>query len=212
MKGKIIDLLKNKYRNLGFTDKAFDGVAEFLSQTTTKEEEIETATDGVASLLKAFQSDADSRVTAAVEKTKKEATPTPPPPTPPTPPSGGDNGKQPADFTAAMQAALAPLMEKISALEAGKTVDHRLKAVEETLKDASPVFKAKALRDFPRMQFKDDAEFDTFLSEMKSDAEALTKQEQIAASAGRPFQAGGTAATKTVDADIAAWAAANNAK
>lgn len=59
MKEKIISLLKTKYSNLGFGDKAFDGVADYLSKTVSEESQIETAIDGVEPLLKAFQSDID---------------------------------------------------------------------------------------------------------------------------------------------------------
>lgn len=59
MKEKIIAGLKTKYSNLGFGQKAFDGVADYLSKTVTDEKQIEPAIGGVESLLKAFQSDID---------------------------------------------------------------------------------------------------------------------------------------------------------
>lgn len=72
MKEFILNFLKNKYKTLGFTDKAFDGVATFLAKTITKEEDVEAGTEGIESLLKAFQSDVDKRVTDAINKTKTE--------------------------------------------------------------------------------------------------------------------------------------------
>ena len=59
MKTKILTALKTKYANLGFGEKAFDGVAEYLSKTVTEETQIETAISGVESLLKAFQGEQD---------------------------------------------------------------------------------------------------------------------------------------------------------
>ena len=59
MKQKILSALKNKYQNLGFGDKAFDGVADYLSSSVTEEGNIETAINGVEPLLKAFQGDID---------------------------------------------------------------------------------------------------------------------------------------------------------
>lgn len=59
MKGKILNALKTKYSNLGFGDKAFDGVASYLSGSVTEESQIETAIAGVESLLKSFQGEAD---------------------------------------------------------------------------------------------------------------------------------------------------------
>lgn len=72
MKEKILAALKTKFANLGFGDKAFTGVAEFLSTTVTEETQIETAIAGVEPLLKAFQGDTDSRVTSALAKQKAE--------------------------------------------------------------------------------------------------------------------------------------------
>ena len=57
MKEKILSALKTKYKNLGFGDKAFDGVAEYLSGNVTEESQIETAIAGVEILLKSFQGD-----------------------------------------------------------------------------------------------------------------------------------------------------------
>lgn len=59
MKGKILVALKTKYKTFGFSDKAFDGVADYLSKTVTEEGQIETAIGGVEGLLKAFQGDVD---------------------------------------------------------------------------------------------------------------------------------------------------------
>lgn len=59
MKEKIIDALKNKYSNLGFGQKAFDGVASYLEKTVTDDSQLETVISGVEPLLKAFQSDID---------------------------------------------------------------------------------------------------------------------------------------------------------
>jgi len=68
----IISALKTKYTNLGFSEKTFAGVAEYLEATVTDETQIETAIAGVEPLLKAFQGDVDSRVTAAVKKKEQE--------------------------------------------------------------------------------------------------------------------------------------------
>jgi hypothetical protein len=72
MKEKILAALKTKYTNLGFGEKAFAGVAEYLATTVTEENQIETAIAGVEPLLKSFQGDIDKRVNDAVAKTKAE--------------------------------------------------------------------------------------------------------------------------------------------
>jgi hypothetical protein len=72
MKEKILAALKTKFANLGFGEKAFTGVAEYLAATVTEENQIETAIAGVEPLLKSFQGDIDKRVNDAVAKTKAE--------------------------------------------------------------------------------------------------------------------------------------------
>lgn len=60
MKEKIMTSLKTKYKNLGFSDKAFNGVANYLAHNVTVEEDIENATSGVEGLLKTFQGEVDT--------------------------------------------------------------------------------------------------------------------------------------------------------
>lgn len=59
MKEKILSVLKTKYSNLGFSPKAFDGVASYLEKTVSDESQIETAASGVEPLLKVFQAESD---------------------------------------------------------------------------------------------------------------------------------------------------------
>ena len=59
MKEKILSVLKTKYSNLGFSQKAFDGVASYLEKTVSDESQIETAVGGVEPLLKVFQAESD---------------------------------------------------------------------------------------------------------------------------------------------------------
>lgn len=72
MKEKLIAALKNKYPNLGFSDKTMDNVGDYLSQTVTEEQGIEPAVNGAELLLKAFQGDIDRRVADAITKVKGE--------------------------------------------------------------------------------------------------------------------------------------------
>lgn len=72
MKIKILAELKNKYKDLGLSDKAFDGVAALLVKTVTKEEEIKDAVAGeeVEALLKSIQSSIDTERTKAAQSAK----------------------------------------------------------------------------------------------------------------------------------------------
>lgn len=59
MKQKILDALKTKYSNKGFSKEALSGVASYLEKTVTDESQIDNAVSGVEPLLSVFQSDAD---------------------------------------------------------------------------------------------------------------------------------------------------------
>jgi len=71
MKEKLIAALKTKYKNLGFGDKAFDGVADYLSKTVTEDSQIETAIAGVETILKSIQGDIDKVRTEKSDLQKK---------------------------------------------------------------------------------------------------------------------------------------------
>lgn len=122
MKDKILNALKTKFTNLGFSDKAFAGAAEFLAATVTDEANIETAVAGVEPLLKAFQGEIDYRVGNAVAKTKSELEKKPvTPPAPPTPPTPTTPPVDPNDIATlvanAVKSAVDPLRQKIDGYE-----------------------------------------------------------------------------------------------
>ena len=71
MKEKVLETLKTEYSNLGFSDKAFDGVADYISQTVTNEEDINNTVSGVGGLLKVFQGDIDRERSRKSELEKK---------------------------------------------------------------------------------------------------------------------------------------------
>lgn len=111
MKTKILQQLKQRYSNLGVSDKAFDGVADFLSKTITEEERIAESVAGAEAFLKAYQSDVDKERTSAsalrkeLEALKKETQPKP------TDPKPNDNqGNEPTEREKA-------LLERMDALQ-----------------------------------------------------------------------------------------------
>ena len=71
---------------------------------------------------------------------------------------------------AAVDAAVAPLNDKLNVYEAKAIAETRLQALNEKLngcKDEN--FKAQTLKDFARMNFKDDADFDEYLKGKETD-------------------------------------------
>lgn len=93
-----------------------------------------------------------------------------------TEPGGKKNQKDtdPDDIAAivkaAVDAAVAPLNEKLNGYEAKTIAETRLQALNEKLngcKDEN--FKTQTLKDFARMNFKDDADFNEYLSGKEAD-------------------------------------------
>jgi len=191
MKEKILAQLKTKYKNLGLSDKVLEGIAAMLAVTTTEEVNIETATDGVKDLLTGFQADADKRVTDAVAKTtkpKKEGAES----TPPEPEKPKDDMPEWAKT----------LLTQVAELKQGKTVDTRKQTLEQKLKDANPVFKAKILKDFSRMQFKSDEDFNAYVEETATDAGEFAKDNVGAF--GRPVMASGSSKAEPSKEELSA--------
>lgn len=164
LKGKILQTLKTKYKNLGFGEKTFDAVATLLETSVTDESEIDTIIGGVESLLKAFQGDADKRVSDALTKQKinKE--------------NGNQSQTENDDVPGWAQGLLESnktLLAKVNALESGKTTESRKATIEALLKDTPESFRQMKLRDFARMNFSDEMEFETYKTELETGLEEV---------------------------------------
>lgn len=157
MKEKILVALKTKYKTFGFGDKAFDGVADYLSKTVTEESQIETAISGVEGLLKAFQGDIDtvrnekSGLQKQLDELKtKIENPKPEDKT-------GDLTKIIAET---VSAAVKPLSDKLTQLETEKLQATRQEQILAKAKEYGiPESQAK------RYAIPDDADLDTYLKD-----------------------------------------------
>lgn len=170
-KSEITKAIKTKYKSLGFSEKAIDAVATLLEGTTNEESEVDAAVEGVEPLLKAFQGDADKRVTDAVKKAQTEKTEDKEKEkekekTPPT------NEEVPT-WAQGLIKANETLLQEINALKAGKTTESRQATLEAMLKDTPEKFREMKLKDFARMSFKDDAEFDAYKTELETGLEGM---------------------------------------
>jgi hypothetical protein len=192
MKLKILAALKTKFKTLGFSDKALDGVAEILAKTVTEESQIDAAVEGVEPLLKGLQGDADKRVTDAVEKAKKEASKKPATGKKPDDgddPEGarkpGSEDPKPEDDVPAWAKTLIDsnkiLSEKLTALEADKATTSRKKILEDLLgkdeyKDIPQKTKDRILKDFGRMKFEKEEDFTAYLEDTTQDIAAISQE------------------------------------
>ncbi|HEY1055017.1 MAG TPA: hypothetical protein VGE24_07775 [Emticicia sp.] len=157
---------------MGFKDDTFDAVATHLDGTVTEESEIDTAVEGVETLLKAFQGHTDKRVADAVKaKTddkkddKKDE-------------KGADKKDEPKsedvpEWAKGLIDTNKALLAKVEALESGKTTDTRKTELEALLKDTPETFRNMKLKDFGRMAFKDDDEFNAYKTELSEGLEGM---------------------------------------
>ncbi|MDD3038625.1 hypothetical protein [Bacteroides sp.] len=161
MKGKILVALKTKYKTFGFSDKAFDGVADYLSKTVTEEAQIETAIGGVEGLLKAFQGDVDfvrnekSGLQKELDALKGKVEI----PNPEVKPEQPDMAKMIAD---AMQTVIKPLSDEIATLKGEKAAETRNSQI---LAKAKEYGIPETL--LPMLKIADDADLDTFFKDAK---------------------------------------------
>lgn len=175
MKEKILQALKTKFKSLGFGDKAFDGVATFLAITVTEETAIETAISGVEPLLKSFQSDADARVTSAVAKAKaeKEQDKVDEPEKKKDTKKEGD---EVPEWAKGLIESNNLLKAELNTMKSGKTFETRKQTLEAKLEKAPAKFKEKILKDFARMSFEKEEDFDSYLTETETDLTEFTQE------------------------------------
>ena len=209
MKEKILQALKTKYKNLGFSDAVFDSVANFMEATVSDEAQIDNSVAGVETLLKGFQGDADKRVTLAVQKVKTEpkgVEPKPQEQAPTTP------QEEIPSWAKGLTDTISALTSKINTLESGKTLDTRKSILESKLATCSPELKAKILKDFSRMNFEKAEDFDAYVTETEQDVATLVQQASNEALGGIPKPFMGTVTKDGVSSETAQYIAEITAK
>ena len=166
MKGKILVALKTKYKTFGFGDKAFDGVADYLSKTVTEESQIETAISGVEGLLKAFQGDIDTvrNEKSGLQKQLDELKTKIENPNPNPDPKPEDKSDITTIIANAVSAAVKPLSDKLAQFETEKSQATRQEQVMAKAKEYGiPETFAK------RYAIPDDADLDTYFKDVKQE-------------------------------------------
>lgn len=115
----------------------------------------------------------------------------------------GNNDDLAAKLDALLEKRLAPLQQELEKYKAGDVAKSRLQTLTEKLNGCKDeTFKAKALKDFARMKFETDDEFNEYLTETETDISTANQNKANSALGGhnRPFSSGGqgdkTEATK----------------
>jgi alpha-galactosidase/6-phospho-beta-glucosidase family protein len=190
MKEKILALLQAQFA--GVRKDGLNHIANVLAFQVNTEDEAKTlvgklTAEQVNSFIADWRKEADAEISKAnktfedglrkkydfTEKKTESATPTPP-----------EQDKAGNFDAAAIQKLIAdsiatatkPLLEQINAFKAGETAKTRLQALTNKLKDCSDEnFKAKAMKDFARMQFETDEAFTEYLNDTEADVKTANQ-------------------------------------
>lgn len=148
MKKKLLEALKQGYKNLGLSEEAFERVATFGETFVTSDEQIETFVKAAASMLKAEQSAADKVRTelnakikglegekAELEAKLKKPTPNEPEPKPTEPKTTEPNSDEKTQIAAIIAKAVAdavkPLQDELTTFKATQQQKSAVTALDE---------------------------------------------------------------------------------
>lgn len=178
MKKELLDALKAKF--VGVSDAILSRIADKLAKTASSDEDVADLVEGVT-FQQVLESYGDSRATEAqqsavtnyekkhglkdgkrVEEPKKEE---------PKKEEGDDLASQ---IAAAVAAAMKPLNDELAAMKSEKTAVSRKERLSGILGKAPEKVRERYEKDFGRMSFKDDEDFNSWVDEITPDVEAIT--------------------------------------
>jgi len=168
MKDKVLQLLKTKYSNLGLSVKTLEGFAEQLATNITEESQIEGAVQGAEFYLKIAQGEADRARQEAKKNNTPQQQPTPETPKP-------ETTDDTPEWAKGLKQTIDALTTKVSTLEAEKSSTSRRSLLEQKISKADPILKAKILKDFSRMNFETEDQFNEYLTETETDVSTLVQ-------------------------------------
>lgn len=215
MKKEILAALKAKFP--GVSEAILSRMAEKLAKTATTEDAVTTAVEGVT-VQQLLESYGDSRATESAETAvstyekkhglkdgaKVE--------------TGGESGKKPDEKpkeqggdekTPAWAQKLIDdnkkLSDEIAAIKGKDVTTSRKTKLADAIAKAPENFKARIEKDFERMNFKDDAEYDAWVEEIKTDGETLANNQKVTGAViNKPLGGGKTPADQKPSAEVQA--------
>jgi len=205
MKEKILAMLKTKYKHLGLSAKILELKAAQLAKKVEKEEDIETAVDGVDEELQMIQSLSDSHRTEianlrkelkpeakGADEEKKE------PPANPDPQKTETKVENP-ELKVVLEA-VTKIAQEVISLKAERTGSTRKQVFESKLgevKGLPEVIKESYLELFEAKQFADDDDFNAFVEAKLNKAGEIAQQTTDDGLGGMPAPVNGNSTVKT---------------
>ena len=184
---KILAGLKTKFP--GVDSKILERIAKKKAETTTTEDEVKTVVDGVT-FQSIIDSEGDRRANEAQssavsnyeKKYKlKDGKPTEPPqqdpPQPPTPPAGGEDSEV-LNMLKQIQQDNQQLRTEINGMKTKELGNQRKDKFSALFEGASDKLKERYMRNYDRLTFKDDEDFNGWLDQQKPFIESDIKEEK----------------------------------
>lgn len=187
MKAQALEALKAKF--VGVSEAILSRIAEKIAKTAKTQEEVTTAVEGVT-IQQVLESYGDSRATEAQQTAvtnyekkhglkdgkKVENGGGDPNPKPKEGENGGNGGggDLAAQIAAAIAAEMKPLKDELAAMKGEKTATSRKSALNKVLEGAPEKIRLRYEKDFARMTFNDDEDFNAWIGEITPDVEAIT--------------------------------------
>ena len=211
----ILKALKTKFP--GVDAKILERIAKKKAETTTKEEEVKTVVDGVT-FQSILESEGDRRadeaqktaVTNYEKKYKlKDGKPTdePAPKTTPNQPTGGEDSEV-MKMLKEIKADNEQLRNELNGFKSEKLGNQRKQQFEALFEEASDKLKERYMRNYDRLSFKDDEDFNGWLDTQKPFIDEDIKTEKAAGATNTP-PLGGTRRKAGEQADPAVTAYLN---
>jgi hypothetical protein len=162
MKTKVLKVLKPKTLALGFSQEELEGVAETISGNLTEEstdDDIESAVKAILPFLKVSQQAATRVINAKKEELEKRS--------PKEPKKEGANDDEPEEEPKWFKSYREKTEQQILSLKQERDTASRLKVFEALLEGLPEKQKTSKLKDFGRISFKDDEDFNSYIEDQK---------------------------------------------
>lgn len=208
---KILEELKTKYP--GVDSKILERIAKKKAETTTKEEEVKTVVDGVT-FQSIIESEGDRRAneaqaTAITNYEKKHKLKEGKPvqqqeePKPDKPHTGADDEVK--EMLAKMEKENKTMREQLNGILTKEQGSQRKAKFEALFNEASDKLKERYLRNYDRLSFKDDDDFNGWLDTQKPFIESDIKEEKALGATTTPPLGGRRKAGDAVDPAVTAY-------
>ena len=216
---KILAGLKTKFP--GVDPKILERIAKKKAETTTTEDEVKTVVDGVT-FQSIIESEGDRRaneaqITAISNYEKKyklkdgKTIDQPEPPKPNEPPTGGASDEVKQMF-AKMEQENKAMREQLNGILQEKQGNQRKAKFEALFEGASEKLKERYMRNYDRLTFKDDDDFNGWLDTQKPFVENDIKEEKASGAAGTPPLGGKRKPGEQADPAVTAYLNAEAAR